>query len=152
MPVSQSSPCYGPALAPALEKILPSVGDFITNATARPIIQEMDLYEAGYKFSSRTFDLFATTFFTKYDNFGFSELVFDQATGGFIFDGIIINTESGRRFVDVRWRRRVADLERQQLGGQPLELSRSLVTSRGTPSLVQRAVDQEPKRGEPDDP
>ena len=63
---------------------LPSVGDFITNATARPIIQEMDLYEAGYKFSSRTFDLFATTFFTKYDNFGFSELVFDQATGGFI--------------------------------------------------------------------
>lgn len=63
---------------------LPSVGDFITNTTARPIIQEMDLYEAGYKFSSQTFDLFATTFYTKYKNFGFSELVFDQATGGFI--------------------------------------------------------------------
>ena len=63
---------------------LPSVGDFITNATARPIIQEMDLYEAGYKFTSQNFDLFATTFFTEYKNFGFSELVFDQATGGFI--------------------------------------------------------------------
>jgi catecholate siderophore receptor len=63
---------------------LPSVGDFITNATARPIIQEMDLYEAGYKYATGDFDLFATMFYTKYNNFGFSELVFDQATGGFV--------------------------------------------------------------------
>lgn len=63
---------------------LPSVGDFITNATAQPVIQKMDLYETGYKYVTQKFDLFATAFYTEYKNFGFSELVFDQATGGFV--------------------------------------------------------------------
>lgn len=41
-----------------------------------PVIQTMDLGEVGYKFSNQTFDLFATAFYTRYDNVGFSNAVF----------------------------------------------------------------------------
>ena len=73
---------------------LPSIGDFITNATALPIVQEMDLYEAGYKFVSRTFDLFATAFYTEYKNLGFTDTVFDTATGSFTQRTVYTNTET----------------------------------------------------------
>src|SRR5690606_33754151 len=56
-------------------------GSFITNATARPVIQTMDLGEIGYKFTHQAFDLFATAFFTRYDNVGYSNYVFDANTG-----------------------------------------------------------------------
>lgn len=46
-----------------------------------PITQTMDLGEIGYKFSDQAFDLFATVFYTKYDNVGFSDYVVDIATG-----------------------------------------------------------------------
>ena len=39
--------------------------------------QTMDLGEVGYKFSNEIFDLFATAFYTKYDNVGFTNAVFD---------------------------------------------------------------------------
>jgi len=60
---------------------LPNLGSFITNATAKPVIQTMDLGEIGYKFTHQTFDLFATAFFTRYDNVGYSNYVFDANTG-----------------------------------------------------------------------
>jgi outer membrane receptor protein involved in Fe transport len=56
---------------------LPNLSSYITNATATPIIQTMKLGEAGYKFSNRWLDLYATAFYTKYDNVGFSNYVFD---------------------------------------------------------------------------
>jgi outer membrane receptor protein involved in Fe transport len=40
------------------------------------ITQTMDLGEVGYKFSNETFDLFATAFYTKYDNVSFTNNVF----------------------------------------------------------------------------
>ncbi|WP_454828027.1 TonB-dependent receptor [Pseudoxanthomonas wuyuanensis] len=60
---------------------LPNLGSFITNATAKPIIQTMDLGEVGYKYTHQKFDLYATAFFTQYDNVGYSNYVFDANTG-----------------------------------------------------------------------
>jgi len=45
--------------------------------SSKPVTQTMDLAEAGYKFTHQTVDLFATAFYTKYDNVGFSNSVFD---------------------------------------------------------------------------
>jgi outer membrane receptor protein involved in Fe transport len=47
----------------------------------KPITQTMDLAEAGYKYSDQHWDVFATAFYTKYDNVGFSNYVFDANTG-----------------------------------------------------------------------
>lgn len=69
---------------------LPNLSSFITRnsncnpaeleaclaANTPPVIQTMDLGEVGYKFSDQTFDLFATLFYTKYDNVGFSDTRF----------------------------------------------------------------------------
>ncbi len=46
-----------------------------------PVTQTMDLGEVGYKFSDQNYDLFATLFYTGYDNVGFSDYVFDIGTG-----------------------------------------------------------------------
>lgn len=45
------------------------------------ITQTMDLAEIGYKYSDSLFSLFATGFYTRYDNVGFSNYVFDVDTG-----------------------------------------------------------------------
>ncbi|MGH8031717.1 MAG: TonB-dependent receptor [Luteimonas sp.] len=45
------------------------------------ITQTMDLAEIGYKFSDQTFDVFATAFYTRYDNVAFSNVVFDLGSG-----------------------------------------------------------------------
>jgi len=71
---------------------LPSLGNYITNAAATPDIQTMDLAEVGYKFSSPLFDLFATAFWTKYDNIGFT----NYRVG---LDGIVVNEP---RYADTR--------------------------------------------------
>ena len=62
---------------------LPSVGTYITNATALTVTQTMDFIEAGYKFESEPLSLYANAFQTKFDSLGFSELVFDPTTSGF---------------------------------------------------------------------
>lgn len=56
---------------------LPNLGSFITNATANPDIQTMDLGEVGYKYTHQKFDLYATAFYTKYDNVSYTNYVFD---------------------------------------------------------------------------
>ncbi|MFC5437021.1 TonB-dependent receptor [Rhodanobacter umsongensis] len=60
---------------------LPNLSSYITNPAAKPIIQTMKLGEAGYKFSNRWLDLYATAFYTKYDNVGFNNYVFDPNNG-----------------------------------------------------------------------
>ena len=60
---------------------LPNLSSYITSPNATPIIQTMDLGEAGYKYSDRYMDLYATAFYTKYNNVGFSNYVFDINTG-----------------------------------------------------------------------
>lgn len=56
---------------------LPNLSTYITNATATPLIQTMKLGEVGYKFTDRWLDFYATAFYTKYDDVGFSNYVFD---------------------------------------------------------------------------
>lgn len=74
---------------------LPNLSNFITRnsncnpaaleaclaANTTPVTQTMDLGEVGYKFSDQTFDLFATLFYTKYDNEAFSDYQVDLGTG-----------------------------------------------------------------------
>jgi outer membrane receptor protein involved in Fe transport len=63
---------------------LPNLSTYITASTAsipKPITQTMKLGEVGYKFSNRWVDFYATAFYTKYDNVGFSNYVFDANTG-----------------------------------------------------------------------
>lgn len=62
---------------------LPSVGSYITNATAVPVTQTMDFIEAGYKYSQDRLSLYATVFNTNFDSYGFSELVFNPTTNGY---------------------------------------------------------------------
>ncbi|HJU40351.1 MAG TPA: TonB-dependent receptor, partial [Tahibacter sp.] len=59
---------------------LPNLGSYITSPTATPVTQTMDLAEVGYKYSDREVDLYATAFYTKYDNVGFSNYVYNPAT------------------------------------------------------------------------
>lgn len=60
---------------------LPNLSSYITSPNATPIIQTMVLPEAGYKFSNRWVDAYATLFYTKYNNVGFSNYVFNANTG-----------------------------------------------------------------------
>jgi outer membrane receptor protein involved in Fe transport len=73
---------------------LPSVGSFITNPTATPVIQRTDLYEVGYKYVSQPFSVYLTAFRTTFDNFSFTDTVFDPATGGFTQRTVFIKTET----------------------------------------------------------
>jgi len=56
---------------------LPNLSSYITSPTATPVTQTMDLGEIGYKFANRWMSAYATAFWTKYDNVGFSNYVFN---------------------------------------------------------------------------
>lgn len=56
---------------------LPNLSTYITNPTATPVTQTMKLGEIGYKYTDRQLDLYATAFYTKYNNVGFSNYVFN---------------------------------------------------------------------------
>jgi len=73
---------------------LPSVGSFITNPNATPVTQKTDLYEVGYKYVSQPFSVFVTAFRTTFDNFSFTDTVFDPNTGGFTTRTVFIKTET----------------------------------------------------------
>ncbi|WP_266159113.1 TonB-dependent receptor [Dyella silvatica] len=57
---------------------LPNLSSYITSPTATPITQTMKLGEIGYKYTDRQFDIYATAFYTKYNNVGFSNYVFNS--------------------------------------------------------------------------
>lgn len=74
---------------------LPSIGSYLTRNSncalatlsacvaansANAITQTMDLGEVGFKYADRTFNAYATVFYTKYDNVGFSNYVFNANT------------------------------------------------------------------------
>ncbi|MFL6603756.1 MAG: TonB-dependent receptor domain-containing protein [Steroidobacteraceae bacterium] len=66
---------------------LPNLGTYTTatpSATTptvnRPIIQTMDLGELGYKYANEWTNLYATAFWTKYDNVGYNNNVFNLNT------------------------------------------------------------------------
>jgi len=63
---------------------LPNLSTYLTASSvpaSKPITQTMKLGEVGYKFSNRWVDFYATAFYTKYDNVGFSNYVFNADTG-----------------------------------------------------------------------
>ncbi|MDV6330700.1 TonB-dependent receptor [Asticcacaulis sp. 201] len=83
---------------------MPSLGNYVTSATAKPIIQTMDLGEAGYKFRSRTIDLYATLFWTQYHNVAFSNYKFDVITGVSTSEAAFANTETLGLELEAAWR------------------------------------------------
>lgn len=56
---------------------IPGLGNYITNATATPVTQTMDLAEIGYKYNTDKLSFYATGFYTKYDNVNFTNYVFN---------------------------------------------------------------------------
>lgn len=56
---------------------LPNLSSYITSPTAKPIIQTMDLAEAGYKYKSGMVELYPTLFYSKYNNVAYTNYVFN---------------------------------------------------------------------------
>ncbi|MBO9624076.1 MAG: TonB-dependent receptor [Sphingomonas sp.] len=56
---------------------LPSLGNYVTSPTAKPVVQTMDLGEVGLKYADRLIELYATGFWTKYHNVSFTNYRFD---------------------------------------------------------------------------
>jgi outer membrane receptor protein involved in Fe transport len=74
---------------------LPSLGDYITNASnTSPFIQTMDLMEGGYKLTTGKLDLYATVFHTAYDALSFGSLVFNPTTGAYVSQTSITDTKT----------------------------------------------------------
>lgn len=73
---------------------MPSLGNYITNAAAKPDTQTMDLGEVGFKFSSPMVDVYATGFWTKYNNVGFSNYRFDLQTGASVSEARYADTQT----------------------------------------------------------
>jgi catecholate siderophore receptor len=82
---------------------LPSVGTYITNATAIPLTQDMDFIEAGYKFSTPGLQFYATAFHTRFDSFAFGELVFNPDTGGFDSRTVLTDTKTTGLELEGQW-------------------------------------------------
>lgn len=60
---------------------LPNLSTYITSPTAVPVTQTMILPEVGYKFANRYIETYETFFYTRYNNVGFSNYVFNPVTG-----------------------------------------------------------------------
>jgi catecholate siderophore receptor len=87
---------------------LPSVGSFITSATATPVTQGIKLWEAGIKYSAPLLSVYATAFLTDFDSYSIGNFQFDQATGGYTQQTVYTDTRSyGLEFESVlrpvRW-------------------------------------------------
>ena len=73
---------------------LPSVGSFISSATATPVTQGITMYEAGLKFSDRLLSLYATGFLTDFDSYSIGNFQFNPATGGFTQQTVYTDTRA----------------------------------------------------------
>ncbi len=56
---------------------IPGLGTYVTNVKAVPLTQTMNLGEIGYKYGSDKVSLYATGFYTKYNDVGFTNYVFN---------------------------------------------------------------------------
>jgi outer membrane receptor protein involved in Fe transport len=73
---------------------MPSLGNYVTSPTATPLTQTMDLGEVGAKFTSPLLDIFATGFWTKYNNVSFTNYRFDLNTGSSVTEALNANTQT----------------------------------------------------------
>ena len=55
---------------------LPNLSSYITSPAAIPVIQTMDLAEAGYKYQSHALELYPTLFYSKYNNVSYTNNIF----------------------------------------------------------------------------
>jgi catecholate siderophore receptor len=73
---------------------LPSVGSFITSATAVPRTQGIDLWEAGLKYQSRVASLYLTGFLTDFNSYGIGNTRFDTVTNGYVSQTVYTDTRA----------------------------------------------------------
>lgn len=73
---------------------MPGLGNYITSPTATPITQTMHLGEVGLKYNSQVFDVYATGFWTKYNNVGFTNYRFDINTGASRTEALFADTQT----------------------------------------------------------
>ncbi len=73
---------------------LPSVGSFITNATAQPRTQGIKLYEAGLKYATPLVSAYATAFLTDFDAYSIGNTQFNPATGGYTQQTVYTDTRA----------------------------------------------------------
>lgn len=72
---------------------IPGLGTYVSNVKATPVTQTMSLGEIGLKYGSDVFSLFATGFYTKYNNIGFTNYVFD-VNGTNVPQNLYANTQT----------------------------------------------------------
>ena len=73
---------------------LPSVGSFITNATAVPRVQGIRMWEAGFKYGTPLVSLYATAFLTDFNSYSIGNTKFDPATQGYIQQTLYTDTRA----------------------------------------------------------
>lgn len=73
---------------------LPSVGSFITNATANPVTQGITMWEAGFKYSDPLFSIYATGYLTDFDSYSIGNFQFNPGTGGYTQQTVYTDTRS----------------------------------------------------------
>ncbi len=73
---------------------MPSLGNYITSASATPVIQTMHLGEVGFKYTSPLIDVYATGFWTKYNNVAFTNYRFDLNSGASVTEARFADTQT----------------------------------------------------------
>lgn len=71
---------------------IPGFGTYYTNVNATAVTQTMELGELGFKYARRLYSLYATGFWTKYNNVGFTNEV--STLNGFTSENAMANTET----------------------------------------------------------
>lgn len=82
---------------------LPNLSTYITNPSATPLTQTMKLGEVGYKYSDRQLDLYATAFYTKYNDVSFSNYVFNLNSGASTVQQGYANTKTTGLELEGTW-------------------------------------------------
>lgn len=83
---------------------LPGLANYVTSATASPIIQTTNLGEAGVKFAQHDVQIYATAFWTQYNDVGFTNYVFDPVTFTAKTQSLYANTSTIGLELDGKWR------------------------------------------------
>lgn len=73
---------------------LPSVGSFITSATAQPVVQGIGMWEAGLKYGSPLLSLYATAFLTDFDSYSIGNTQFNPATNSYTQQTVLSDTRA----------------------------------------------------------
>jgi len=73
---------------------MPSVGSFITSATAQPVIQGINMWEGGLKLSTPLVSVYATGFLTDFDSYSIGNFIYNAATNSFTQQTVYTDTRA----------------------------------------------------------